>query len=128
MGGRVASTKGEVRRITRSLAFVFAAFALILQANSPIQATLMAVGSDLPGDLCAVHGSGQNRQGPTDQEKSCAACAVCIAGAGMAILSDPIRLVALIPVVFAQPAPLQIYQARAPPARAPKARGPPLKS
>ena len=127
MGGMTASMRGGTRNIARSLALVFALFALILQANAPIQATLMAVGSDLPGDLCSIHSSsqagGQDQRSPTDRGRS---CALCVAAASTAILSDPVRLVALISVAFVKSAPLEIYQARDPPARTANARAPPL--
>ena len=76
-----------VREIARPLALVFAALALLLQANAPVQAAMMAAGSDLPANLCVGHTPGQDRKTPADRDAACAACAVCIAGATTAVLS-----------------------------------------
>ena len=131
MGRADAWAGGSVRQIARTLAVFLTALALILQANAPVQAALMAAGSDLPGDLCAIHtpaghGSGQDQPSPTDREKSCAACAVCVAAAGTAVLASAGVVPAPVSVAFVRRSVLVPRFPGASPVRAANARAPPF--
>ena len=119
-------TNEWARQAWRALALVFAALALMLQANAPVQAAMMATGSDLPANLCASHAPGQDHHSPIDRDAACAACAVCIAGATTAVLSAALSLFPPASTVLFRQAPGRSTSIRGPPARAPNARAPPV--
>jgi hypothetical protein len=126
MGRARAWVDEGARRGARSLALVFAVLALILQANAPVQAAMMAAGSDLPANLCVSHTPGQDHKAPADRDAACAACAVCIAGATTAVLSGTTSFFPPVSTAFIPSATRRFTPIRGPPARAANARAPPV--
>lgn len=126
MGAAAARLKDGTGAFARTLALLCAVLAVLLQANAPVQAAMMAAGSDLPANLCASHAPGQDHRSPADRDAACAACAVCVAAATTAVLSEAPALPIPASVTLAVPPERAWISVRGPPLRAARARGPPL--
>lgn len=107
------------------IGFLFAAIALLMQANAPVARAAVAAPI---GVICHDTGAGRGQRPtpPSPNADHCAACAVCCTAPATALPADGGVLprpaltvgVAHSPEAFAHPV-------RGPPARAPVARGPP---
>lgn len=110
------------------VATLLSLLAVLFLANAPIQSTLMAVGADDGGVLCAVHTDKGDQHSPVDRQAACAACTVCHLG-WVAVVPQAATVATSAvesPVVRAlRPA---ILNPRGPPILAPNARGPPTLS
>ncbi len=112
----------------RAFALAFALLALVLNANAPIQAAMMAADADGAAILCVAHTEGQGRdhRTPADHHEACAVCSLCAGGGAMVFADAGAAPDAGAPRPFAHPL---IGRAPTPcdhPRISPNARGPPI--